>query len=708
MPIRWKYFLALLLLSLVPLVLAGIMWQRGVLRLEQTVSEVAGGEITRLLTRQLEQDAENASKSVSRGVATLTFALRSLGVEAERLLSKGFVLEPQVYFASDYDNPLRAPADLAENPRYTRRKADGSAEPMKVSFDNQVFLLASGVENRWVSQDVARLSTLLPICRDVFKNAGYAAYRVYVSLESGVTMAYPGFGGYPAEVDTRLADWYARARETGKTEWTGLLLSRATGRLLYALNMPLYGPGGEFAGVAGIEAPVTWFLQEARLASQWSQEMRSFLVSARIDPESKTLGLQVMAGRDYDSGPSDAVQGRYAWMEPSDRQAFAALVERIRNQEAGSMEMDYQGRPSIWAFSPLDRTTAFLLVVPKAVAMTVPDQLRRDVAAHAASQRNSALIMALAAVLGAALLSWIAARRAGGAVLRMARAWERLAGGDFTARLKMRTGDERDLLVKAFNDTVPKLQDHMRLSRSMALAREVQQNLLPRNVPVLPGLDVAGTILFCDETGGDYYDAFVVQGGNGRKLALAVGDVSGHGAAPALLMATVRAMLRAVSESRRPLAERVAMVNRQLYGDVAPSGQFMTLFCAEFDTVKNSMRWVRAGHEPAWFYDPWTGEFEELRGEGVSLGFLENAQFEERERTFNRPGQFALLGTDGIWESRNVRGEVFGRARMLDVVRRAADKPAAEIVQAVLSALEDFRGNDRREDDVTLAVVKRI
>lgn len=681
--------------------------QRGTQRLERTVSDVAGREVTRMVTAQLEQDAENASKSVLRGTAALTFALRSLAVETESLLARPFVRAPKVYFGPDFDHPPSEPPDLVEDRRYTRRTLDG-VEPMRVSFSHPVFLKAAGLSERRIGPDVARLARLTPLCRDVFQFSGYAAHRLYVALESGVSMAYPGFGGYPRGLDLRESAWYARARESGKAEWSGLLYSRNTGRVLLALNRPLYGPEGHFAGVAGIEAPVSWFLQEARLASQWSEEMRSFLVSARIDPRRKTLGLQIMAERHISRDAESAGTAvDYRWMRPVDDPEFTGLVERIRNGGSGSMEMEYEGRPSIWAFAPVEGNTAFLLVVPKTVAMNVPARLRKDVAAHAAAQRSTALLAALAVLAGAALLAYVGAKRASDMVMLMVGAWQRLAGGDYTARLDMRTRDERDLLVQAFNETVPKLEDHVRLSRSMALAREVQQNLVPREPPRIPGLDVAGTVVFCDETGGDYYDAFVLPGDDGKRLTVAVGDVSGHGAAPALLMATVRAMLRAASEARRGLARRVALVNRRLYEDVAPTGRFMTLFCAEFDMARNVIRWVRAGHEPAWLYDPWTGEFEELRGEGLSLGFLEETEFEEQERGFDRRGQFALLATDGIWESVNAEGEPFGRARMLDVVRRHADSDAAGIVQAVLDALDRFRGGKACEDDVTLAVIKR-
>ncbi|MBE9533778.1 MAG: HAMP domain-containing protein, partial [Proteobacteria bacterium] len=121
----------------------------------------------------------------------------------------------------------------------------------------------------------------------------------------------------------------------------------------------------------------------------------------------------------------------------------------------------------------------------------------------------------------------------------MVDAVHQLAKGDFSARMNLVTGDERDLLAKAFNEMVPQLQDRMRMRRGLEMAQEVQQNLLPREIPDLPGLDIAATAVYCYETGGDYFDFFPC-GEDCEGLGVVVGDVTGHGVAAALLMTTAR------------------------------------------------------------------------------------------------------------------------------------------------------------------------
>jgi sigma-B regulation protein RsbU (phosphoserine phosphatase) len=121
----------------------------------------------------------------------------------------------------------------------------------------------------------------------------------------------------------------------------------------------------------------------------------------------------------------------------------------------------------------------------------------------------------------------------------MAAAWRRVAGGDFNVRLDFTARDERAELIRAFNETIPKLADHLRLRESLELAQEVQRNLLPRTPPSLPGLDVAGINLSCDETGGDYFDYFPLAREEGTVLAAcdrrrdrargALGLAHGHG-----------------------------------------------------------------------------------------------------------------------------------------------------------------------------------
>ncbi len=245
-----------------------------------------------------------------------------------------------------------------------------------------------------------------------------------------------------------------------------------------------------------------------------------------------------------------------------------------------------------------------------------------------------------------------------------------------------------------------------RSRRWLTQAMEVQQNLLPNGGSVWDGLDIAGRSLFCDQTGGDYYDYFEKSDRTSRTISIVAGDVSDHGLPSALLMTTARAFLRECASRADSVASIVGHVNRHLTHDVQTSGRFMTLFYAEIDCKARSIRWVRAGHDPALVYDPRSGEFDELGGQGgLPLGVFEDAHYEEYHREL-AAGQVLVMGTDGIWEARNREGRMFGKLILQQVIRDNAVRPAVEIVEKVLEALRQFLFPLDIQDDATLVVVK--
>jgi len=132
----------------------------------------------------------------------------------------------------------------------------------------------------------------------------------------------------------------------------------------------------------------------------------------------------------------------------------------------------------------------------------------------------------------------------------------------------------------------------------------------------------------------------------------------------------------------------------------------MTLFYLAIDLKTRSLQWVRAGHEPAIFYDPATDSFEDLRGSGVALGLDEQWRYEENEKSGLENGQIIILGTDGIWETHNPDGEMFGKERILNIVRQHKSSTAKNISNCIFETLKDFQKNNKSEDDVTLVVVK--
>ena len=289
---------------------------------------------------------------------------------------------------------------------------------------------------------------------------------------------------------------------------------------------------------------------------------------------------------------------------------------------------------------------------------------------------------------------------------QLERAMARVGGGDFAALVPVNNNDELGALAEHFNQMTEGLKEGYRLQRSLDLAKEVQQNLLPREDPVVEGLDVAGQSIYCDETGGDYFDFLGSNEVGPSKFGVLIGDVSGHGIPSALLMATARAFLRQRSARAGSLAEVVADVNRQLTRDVEETGRFMTLFYLMIDLEARNMSWVRAGHDPAIWYDPATDQMAELTGEGTALGVDEDVRFVQYQRPGLKEGQILLLSTDGLWETQDATGSMFGKERIYEIIRQKSAASAREILETIVAEVENFRQNQEPEDDITLVVIK--
>jgi sigma-B regulation protein RsbU (phosphoserine phosphatase) len=292
------------------------------------------------------------------------------------------------------------------------------------------------------------------------------------------------------------------------------------------------------------------------------------------------------------------------------------------------------------------------------------------------------------------------------AIREVSIAAEQVANGDYGRPLPVKTRDEVGELTSSFNSMVQQLKERMEMKEAMNLAMEVQQNLLPKKMPQIKGLEIAACSIYCDETGGDLYDFLEVDDRNIGRIGIAVGDVSGHGIPAALLMATARAFLKSrVTQPGSPV-EIISDVNRLITNDSGDTGQFMTLFYAVFNTGKKELQWVRAGHDPAIFYDPAKDEFKELNGYGMALGLDGKFKYRENMLAGLTMGQILLIGTDGLWETQSQSGEMFGKDRIKALIKKNANASPDKILEAIISALREFRGLMKQEDDVTLAVIK--
>ena len=277
--------------------------------------------------------------------------------------------------------------------------------------------------------------------------------------------------------------------------------------------------------------------------------------------------------------------------------------------------------------------------------------------------------------------------------------------GHFDKKIQVTTNDEIGYTGDVINEMTEGLKERERLQQSLDIAMEVQQNLLPGRDPEIEGLDIAGTSIYCEETGGDYYDYLMTDENDRRKVCVVVGDVADHGIGSALLMTTARAFLRQRTSRSGELDQVIADVNLQLTRDVEDSGRFMTLFICEIDRRNQVIQWVNAGHDPAMIYDREGGGFEELTGDALPLGVSEMTAYQKFGKKIT-PGQIIMIGTDGIWEAQSPQGEMFGKERFKEIIRNNAGRPAKDIIQAVIKEVDRFCHPLEKTDDVTLVVSK--
>ena len=246
------------------------------------------------------------------------------------------------------------------------------------------------------------------------------------------------------------------------------------------------------------------------------------------------------------------------------------------------------------------------------------------------------------------------------------------------------------------------LVEKKRLEGQLEVARQVQLELLPAQDPQLPGYDISAYNFPTEEVSGDYYDWVPIYD---DQIGIVIADVSGKGVPAAILMAFLRASLRAATHIGYATHISMAKVNFLLWESIE-SNQFVTAFYGILDAQKGTLAYSNAGHNPPLLVNAeGKGKYID-RGE-QPLGMFRETRYHEYHLEFE-PGDVLVLYTDGATEASSPSGEEFGRERLAEAVKRAYDRPAREMIASLQMEILEWTDNVGSNDDVTFFVIKAL
>jgi serine phosphatase RsbU (regulator of sigma subunit) len=300
---------------------------------------------------------------------------------------------------------------------------------------------------------------------------------------------------------------------------------------------------------------------------------------------------------------------------------------------------------------------------------------------------------------------------------RLVSATGKFASGDYTQRVPTKKQDEIGLLERQFNTMAEQLvesiaqqkllveqqarqEERARIEQEMRTARVIQISLLPKELPTLPGWQIATYYQAAREVGGDLYDFLPFEDG---RLGLVIGDVTDKGMPAALVMASARSMLRAAARATDSPGEVLARVNNLLSADI-PAKMFVTCFYAILDPGSGRLRFANAGQDLP--YCQRAGSAYELRATGMPLGLMPGMRYEEQEVILDQ-NENILFYTDGLVEAHNPGREMFGFPRLKSLLAEHTD--GASLIDFLLNELKCFTGDEwEQEDDITILTLLRM
>ena len=256
-----------------------------------------------------------------------------------------------------------------------------------------------------------------------------------------------------------------------------------------------------------------------------------------------------------------------------------------------------------------------------------------------------------------------------------------------------------------FEEVATELITQAQFRAEINTAAKIQLQLLPQQLPQVAGLDIYAYSCPSEQVGGDFYDFSAYKD---RPFVFAIGDVSGHGLPAALFMTMTRIVLHTAARTMPTVDPKSILIraNEDLYDDFMEAGMFVTAFTGCYDPASEQLVYANAGHSPI-IYCPRGGPATLLEADAPVVGILPTSTYTDHALPF-LPQDVLVAGTDGLNESFNRNGEMFGYERLLTTVERLAHLPSDQIGIQLLNTINQFTEGNQPSDDQTLIVIKGV
>ena len=706
MKFRTRLLILLLTITLIPLSLSFFFQRASTLHLGNKLADDTHTLLNRNAETLLHSLVDNFGRILKRDKAMALLTLQIQAQAVEKRISSPPPKNPEpIYFSADYDSPQKRPKDLIMTQKRKRKNQNGELLPIPVSYSQQVIFLAQGKKPTEVADQLKQISTMPEVYKTLHNIQPDLFLWQYTALESGIHSSFPGKGGYPESYDPRQRQWYKDAVTQGKPIQQ-LLTDLTTGTLILTLAEPVYFRDEKLAGVTALDIDYRQFFADWDIPPEWTDKAQRMVLIYHPDGADLNHKLEILLRHRGENHSLDwQTPVKHEYLDLSDPQ-LEEFHQDLLNGTSAVRKIIYQGEEVLWAYGSRNGEEPFpLVIVPYqkiiAQAVNAENYVNQQVSLSIKLSAGLTILVIIAVIF----LAIIRSRKVTVPIMQLAKAAKQLSKGNFAVQVDIRTKDELENLGHIFNGMGERLKEREQMKRSLELAKEIQQQLLPKSAPHCPNFDLAAQSLYCDETGGDYFDFIPLKSSGVQQYGLAVGDVSGHGIGSALVMATARGALHSLVDRHGLHLEMLASeLNNQLCRGTA-NADFMTMFYGVLNPEKRTLSWISAGHAPIFFYHT-GGQVKELYSSGIPLGIIEDTPYEIAADIEFTSGDILLIGTDGIWETRNVEGEMFGAERVSDLLIRHADASSDHIAKQLITAVNVFRGEFSQDDDITLMVIK--